>query len=136
MANERAGGDDGDPRPTVRLTGMATGERRMVGERDSGTTQICRCEEILLEEVIAAIAAGAASVDDVKRRTRAGMGACQGISCVPAIAAIIAQATATPIERVGPMTARPPVRPISLEALAALRDGEMSDREQRAGDER
>jgi hypothetical protein len=54
------------------------------------------------------------------------MGACQGIYCVPAIAAIIAQATATPIERVGPMTARPPLRPIPLEALAALRDGDAS----------
>jgi NAD(P)H-nitrite reductase large subunit len=114
---------------------MAREGRGVAGERDSGTTQTCRCEEVLLAEVIAAIAAGAASVDDVKRRTRAGMGACQGIYCVPAIAAIIAQATATPIERVGPMTARPPLRPIPLEALAALRDGDASERLEHTGDE-
>lgn len=80
----------------------------------------CRCEEILFEEVIAAVVAGARNVDDVKRRTRAGMGACQGIFCSPTIAAIVAQVTETPIALVAPMTTRPPTRPIPLEALAAL----------------
>jgi hypothetical protein len=35
---------------------------------------------------------------------------------------MVAQATGTPIDRVAPMTARPPVRPVPLAALAALRD--------------
>jgi hypothetical protein len=87
---------------------------------DTGATLTCRCEEVLLEEIVAAFTAGAQSVDDVKRRTRAGMGACQGISCVPVIAAMAAQATGLPIERVAGMTARPPVRPIALEALATM----------------
>ncbi len=81
-------------------------------------TVTCRCEEILLEEIVASIAAGARSVDDVKRRTRAGMGTCQGIFCVPVIAAMVAQATGVPIDRIAPMTARPPVRPLPLERLA------------------
>jgi bacterioferritin-associated ferredoxin len=81
-------------------------------------TLICRCEEILDEEIVAAILAGARTVDDVKRRTRAGMGACQGIYCMPTIAATVSQVTGTPISEVPPMTARPPVRPIPLEALA------------------
>ena len=63
---------------------------------DTGATLICRCEEILLEEIVAALAAGAQTVNDVKRRTRAGMGACQGIFCVPVIAAMVAQATGVP----------------------------------------
>ena len=71
---------------------------------DPGATLICRCEEILLEEIVAAFAAGAQTVDDVKRRTRAGMGACQGIFCVPVIAAMVAQATGVPIDRVAGMT--------------------------------
>ena len=67
---------------------------------DGGAALVCRCEEILLEEIVAAIAAGAQTVDDIKRRTRAGMGTCQGIFCVPVIAAMVAQATALPIDRV------------------------------------
>ena len=80
----------------------------------------CRCEEVLESEVFAALMAGARTVDDVKRRTRAGMGACQGIYCMPTIAAIVSQATSTAIDLLAPMTARPPVRPIPLEALANL----------------
>src|SRR5918997_6266993 len=87
---------------------------------DTGATVTCRCEEILLEGIAAAFASGAQTVDDVKRRTRAGMGACQGIYCVPVIAAMVAQATGTPIDRVAGMTLRPPVRPLALETLASL----------------
>lgn len=89
---------------------------------DPAATVACRCEEVLLEEIVAAIAAGAQSVDDIKRRTRAGMGTCQGIFCVPVIAAMVAQAIGVPIDRVAPMTARPPVRPLALESLANLSD--------------
>ena len=81
---------------------------------------VCRCEEILGEEIVAAIAAGAVTVNDVKRRTRAGIGVCQGSFCIPFIASPVAQATGTTIDRVAPMTARAPVRPIRLEALADL----------------
>jgi D-hydroxyproline dehydrogenase subunit alpha len=89
---------------------------------DPATTLTCRCEEVLVEEIVAAIVAGARSVDDVKRRTRSGMGTCQGVFCVPVIAAMVAQATGVPIERIGPMTARPPVRPLALESLANMSD--------------
>ena len=81
---------------------------------------VCRCEEVLENEVAAAIASGAASVNDVKRWTRAGMGACQGIFCVPAIALMIGEATVTPITHIAPMTARSPARSIRLDALADL----------------
>jgi D-hydroxyproline dehydrogenase subunit alpha len=87
---------------------------------DTEATLTCRCEEILLQEIVAAFAAGAQTVDDIKRRTRAGMGACQGIFCVPVIAAMAAQATGTPINRVAGMTMRPPVRPLELSTLATL----------------
>ena len=87
---------------------------------DAGATFVCRCEEILVEEIVAAITAGAQSVDDIKRRTRAGMGTCQGIFCMPVIAAMVAQATGVPIDRVAGITTRPPVRPLMLPALANL----------------
>lgn len=105
-------------------------------------TYLCRCEEILDEEVIAALLAGASTVDDVKRRTRAGMGICQGIFCMPAIAALVSQATGTPIDRLASMTARPPLRPIPIEALADLHlsepqfDGFGTDTDTDTGDAR
>src|SRR4051812_36326377 len=90
-------------------------------ERNPATSTLtCRCEEVLLDEIVAAIAAGAWTVDDIKRRSRAGMGACQGIFCMPVIAALVAQATGVPIDRVAPMTARPPVRTLALESLADM----------------
>src|SRR5215217_738994 len=102
---------------------------------DPGDTLICRCEEILAEEVVAAFAAGAQTVDDVKRRTRAGMGVCQGIFCVPVIAAMAAQATGVPIDRVAGMTMRPPVRPLTLEMLATLNGLESNGDGSHASDE-
>lgn len=98
--------------------------RDNVRQEPSGGERVltCRCEEILAEEIAASIVGGARTVDDVKRRTRAGMGLCQGIFCSPAIAAMVAEATGTPIDRVAPMTARPPTRTVGLEVLAALHD--------------
>lgn len=81
-------------------------------------SHVCRCEEIATDAIRGAIAAGARSVNDVKRQTRAGMGPCQGIFCVPAITALLAAETGLPPERIAPMTARPPVRPLPLERLA------------------
>jgi NAD(P)H-nitrite reductase large subunit len=96
----------------------------MTEQLDAGAALVCRCEEIRSEEIAAALAAGAATVNDVKRRTRAGMGACQGIFCVPVLAVMVSQATGTPIAGVAPMTSRPPVRPIPLEILASLTESE------------
>ena len=101
----------------------------------AGATLGCRCEDILLEEIVAAITAGAQSVDDVKRRTRAGMDTCQGIFCVPVIAAMVAQATGVSIDRVAGITARPPVRPVMLLTLANLQSVAADEDESPASDE-
>jgi NAD(P)H-nitrite reductase large subunit len=98
------------------------GENSAADRSGVESTFLCRCEEILDAEVVAAIAAGAMTLNDVKRRTRAGMGACQGIFCMPAIAALVAEATGMDVAVVAPMTARPPVRPIPLDALAEMED--------------
>jgi bacterioferritin-associated ferredoxin len=79
---------------------------------------ICRCEEITLVDLEGAIAGGARTINDVKRRTRAGMGVCQGAYCLEHVAALVSDRTGTPIEFVVPMTARPPARWITLSALA------------------
>ncbi len=54
---------------------------------------ICRCEMITEGEIIDAIRRplGAKSLDGIKRRTRAGMGRCQGGFCAPRVMEIIAR---------------------------------------------
>ena len=54
---------------------------------------ICRCESISEGEILEAIhrPVGATTLDGVKRRTRAGMGRCQGGFCSPKVTAILAR---------------------------------------------
>ena len=54
---------------------------------------VCRCERVTEAEVRHAIKrpVGAKSVDGVKRRTRAGMGRCQGGFCSPRVMQILAE---------------------------------------------
>ena len=60
---------------------------------------ICRCEVVTEAEIRAAIRrpVGARSIDGVKRRTRAGMGRCQGGFCSPRVAAILAEELGVPL---------------------------------------
>lgn len=85
---------------------------------------VCRCEELTAADVAHAIEAGARTVNDVKRRTRAGMGLCQGVYCLEHVARALAEQRGTPVEVVVPMTARPPVRALRVETLAKLGSGE------------
>jgi NAD(P)H-nitrite reductase large subunit len=78
---------------------------------------LCRCECVTVAAVRAAIDEGNATVNDVKRRTRAGMGICQGIFCVDAIARLLVE-HGTEATAGEPMTPRPPARLISLADLA------------------
>ncbi len=54
---------------------------------------VCRCENVTEAEVRAAIRCriGARTLDGVKRRTRAGMGRCQGGFCAPRVVAILCE---------------------------------------------
>lgn len=63
---------------------------------------ICRCEQITEGEIIRAIRENppAKNIDAVKRRTRAGMGRCQGGFCQPYVAELIARELNIPLERV------------------------------------
>lgn len=63
---------------------------------------ICRCETITEAEIIEAIheSCGARTVDGVKRRTRAGMGRCQGGFCGPRVTQILARELNIPVPEV------------------------------------
>lgn len=81
-------------------------------------TPLCRCEMILRSAVDEAIAEGNTTINDIKRRTRAGMGLCQGIYCTAAIADALLASGIEP-GAIEPMTARPPMRVIELSSAAA-----------------
>jgi NAD(P)H-nitrite reductase large subunit len=81
---------------------------------DANSIMLCRCYEVSQAAIDEAIADGAVTVNDVKRMTRAGMGLCQGIYCMPQISALLHEATGAPMSMIAPMTARPPARLITL----------------------
>lgn len=62
-------------------------------ESFNGEHIICRCEKVTEEEIIDALNRGikVKSIEGIKRRTRAGMGRCQGNYCGPRVRAIIAR---------------------------------------------
>ena len=66
---------------------------KLVKENPAYGNMICRCEMITEGEIIDAVTRplGAKSLDGVKRRTRAGMGRCQGGFCAPRVMEIIAR---------------------------------------------
>jgi NADPH-dependent 2,4-dienoyl-CoA reductase/sulfur reductase-like enzyme len=88
-------------------------------------TVICRCEEVTAGEVRAAILAGgfpltrgAMTLDALKTRTRVGQGPCQGRTCGPILARMLAQETGRPPTDAGMFHVRPPIKPVPLAALA------------------
>ena len=83
---------------------------------------ICRCQEVTRQEILDAIEQGATTVDGVKRRTRAGMGVCQGKTCERLVAKIISQETGIPMEQILPQTKRMPVRPVKIGILGGSED--------------
>lgn len=81
---------------------------------------ICRCEDVRAADIREAVADGLAEVNEIKLRTRAGMGNCQGRTCGPALAAIAAEAAGKAIPDMGRLHVRAPLRPVPLAALRRL----------------
>ncbi|MGE5484813.1 MAG: (2Fe-2S)-binding protein [Ignavibacteriales bacterium] len=88
---------------------------------------ICRCEEVTRAEIRQAIQEGATTLSGVRRRTRAGMGLCQGRTCRRLVAQELERATGGSPVHIGRETARPPVMPVSLRVLAGETRGNCSD---------
>ncbi len=63
---------------------------------------VCRCETVTAGEIVAAINSpvGAGTLDAVKRRTRSGMGRCQGGFCGFRIAEIISSELGIPVDKI------------------------------------
>lgn len=85
-----------------------------------GKEIICRCEEVSKEEIIKSIQLGDITLEAVKKRTRAGMGYCQGKSCKRLIARLLSIYTAMDVNEFLPGSIRLPVGPIPLHKIAEL----------------
>lgn len=98
-----------------------------VGEADQifdDDMLVCRCEEVTVSDIRKAIADGARDVTGVKRRTRAGMGLCQGRTCEKMVQAILKAELGETAEEISRNTSRPPVRPVTFGSLAGGEDNE------------
>ena len=84
---------------------------------DDEERYICRCEEVTEKEIRDAIRAGAHTVKEIKRWTRAGMGICQGRTCRRLIERILAEELKMKAGDIEISSFRQPVRPVSLEPM-------------------
>ena len=87
----------------VRFRHMNDEQRAELIKKNSAYGRIvCRCETITEGEIIDAIKApaGARDVDGVKRRTRAGMGRCQGGFCGSKVVEILARELGVPMNEI------------------------------------
>jgi len=78
--------------PVFRLMGAAARAAAIARDPAYGH-MVCRCETVTEAEVRAAVRCriGARTLDGVKRRTRAGMGRCQGGFCTPRIVELLCE---------------------------------------------
>jgi NADPH-dependent 2,4-dienoyl-CoA reductase/sulfur reductase-like enzyme len=83
-------------------------------------TIICRCEEVTAGQVRAAVALGAQGPNQLKSFTRAGMGSCQGRMCGLTVTEIMASERRVSPSRIGSLTIRTPVKPVTLAELAGM----------------
>jgi thioredoxin reductase/bacterioferritin-associated ferredoxin len=81
-------------------------------------TIVCRCEDVTRAEIDAACDAGAHDMNQLKAWTRCGMGPCQGRTCADVAAELLAaRVQGGSRERAGCLSARTPLRPMTVETL-------------------
>ena len=80
---------------------------------------VCRCSDLSKQDIKNLIEQGYTTFDEIKRISRAGMGPCQGRTCMPLIIKEISRITGKPITEIIPGTYRPPIKAISLGEIAS-----------------
>ncbi len=94
---------DGQRKPDDFFNNLSVEEKNnIIKENPAYGKIVCRCERITEGEIVRAIKTNppATNVDAIKRRTRSGMGRCQGGFCQPQVVEIIARELNIPIEQV------------------------------------
>jgi NAD(P)H-nitrite reductase large subunit len=80
-------------------------------------TIICRCEEISLGQIEAEIGGDRPAIGEVKRRTRVGMGRCQGRYCSHLLATILSERHGRPLDEFAYFAPRAPIKPVLIDDL-------------------
>ncbi|HHC18861.1 MAG TPA: FAD-dependent oxidoreductase, partial [Euryarchaeota archaeon] len=84
--------------PIPRVSEMTLEElEKKIKEDPKWGNIVCTCEMVSEAEIIEAIKRGATTVDAIKRRTRAGMGTCQGGYCTLRVAEILSRELGIPL---------------------------------------
>ncbi len=78
-------------------------------------TTICRCENIKMKDITEAIGLGLTSINSIKKKTRAGMGNCQGKTCSELVRAILQSHGHKDTNHI---KTRAPLKPTSIDVLA------------------
>jgi NADPH-dependent 2,4-dienoyl-CoA reductase/sulfur reductase-like enzyme len=83
-------------------------------------TIVCRCEDVTLGAIEAALGDTEPTIGEVKRRTRLGMGRCQGRYCAPAIAMLLGRRHGRAIDELAFFAPRVPAKPVPISDLVRL----------------
>ena len=101
--------------------------RKGLYELATDDTVICRCEEVTLKQLKAALADDTIQIKDFKRMTRMGMGSCEGRMCGPAVIEMMRHRLNASAEDVGCLKPRPSIKPVALGVLAAEKPAEIAE---------
>jgi len=83
-------------------------------------TIICRCEEVDARTIRHVVGLGCPGPNQLKAFCRAGMGPCQGRMCQSTIAEMMAKVCDISPGEIEALNIRPPVKPVTVAAMAAL----------------
>jgi NADPH-dependent 2,4-dienoyl-CoA reductase/sulfur reductase-like enzyme len=86
-------------------------------------TVICRCEEVTYGEIEMALSDEIKSAGAVKRRTRLGMGRCQGRYCTPVLENLLLEKCGQHRGEFTGFAPRVPVKPLPIGEIVQLPDG-------------
>ncbi|GLU33655.1 NAD(P)/FAD-dependent oxidoreductase [Trinickia caryophylli] len=80
---------------------------------------VCRCEEVTAGEIRRLGALGCTGPNQAKAFSRCGMGPCQGRWCGITVGELLAEAAGRPVSEIGYYRIRPPIKPVTIEQIAA-----------------
>ncbi|WP_144111294.1 FAD-dependent oxidoreductase [Paraburkholderia sp. BCC1886] len=83
-----------------------------------GDTLICRCEEVSFAQLESALDEGLSTPGAIKRRTRIGMGRCQGRYCAPVLDEIVCERFGRSRDEMSGFAPRVPVKPVTIAELS------------------
>ncbi|MCK4826253.1 anaerobic glycerol-3-phosphate dehydrogenase subunit A, partial [bacterium] len=103
------------------------GERvhKILKKEKKNFSLVCECEMVTVGEIEYAMKnLNVKSIIDLRRRTRIGMGPCQGRICIQLVTKILAKKTGKRVSKIPLPISRPPIVPVSLGTLASDEDEE------------